>query len=330
MIKKIFVNASAAKSFGAKTILDKFVAEKGKEKDVIYVIASPVMPNRISDNQIWIEKNTHSFGTILYALLGSWFDSRKNGCQSIISFSNINSVLPVAKITYFQNMLILNGNEFKWRVIRWLLGLNLRSNKIIVQTPYVKEQFHKLFGLKCKVEVCWPGIDDFFLPGLDNRKSPSTIKRSSTYKILVPIPDPALAHKNFSLVLKIAKKCLDYPIQFIVTSEMQETYKGVVSNVIYVGKKDQSGYLALLDSVDATLVTSTLETVGLPIFESLSCNKYCFVFKQDYLKGIYDLFGDLEGILKFSDEDEFIQAYLKAQAPFPKLNSSFKDGNWNF
>ncbi|EKF9985223.1 glycosyltransferase [Vibrio cholerae] len=328
-MKKIFVNASAAKSGGAAAILNKFVAAKENENNVKYIIASPIKPMRLGENHIWVEKSTSLFGTIFYAMFGSWFDSKKYNCQSIISFSNINSILPSQKITYFHNMLILTSNSIKWTVIRNLMKLTLRNNKFIVQTPYVKKQFHYLYGQQCNVKVKWPGVDILESSNVNINDLLISLD-DSVFNILVPIPDIDLEHKNFSLVLKLAKRCLGYPIQFLVTTENKVSQNDVIENVRYIGKKNRCDYQALLDFIDATIVTSTLETVGLPIFESLAHKKYCFVFKQDYLEGITELFGDLGGLLTFSDEEEFIQAYHKANDPFPNFESSFRDGDWNF
>ncbi|EJL6957413.1 hypothetical protein NMT27_003545, partial [Vibrio cholerae] len=57
-MKKIFVNASAAKSGGAAAILNKFVAAKENENNVKYIIASPIKPMRLGENHIWVEKST--------------------------------------------------------------------------------------------------------------------------------------------------------------------------------------------------------------------------------------------------------------------------------
>ncbi|WP_394392272.1 hypothetical protein [Shewanella woodyi] len=108
-MKRVLVNASAAKCGGGVTILNKFTKEKYYDKTTHYVIVSPIKPDRLGSNQTWIKKRTSFISTIMYALFGSWFTCRKYKCSSIISFSNINSLLPISKVTYFHNMLILNG-----------------------------------------------------------------------------------------------------------------------------------------------------------------------------------------------------------------------------
>lgn len=182
----------------------------------------------------------------------------------------------------------------KWFIIRSLLRLTLKGNVFVVQTPYVKKNFLSVFGQTCQVLVKWPGIDV-----AEFRSNTSDLTLSSCqqkmFKVLVPIPNLKIKHKNFQLVLELAKKCIDFPILFIVTANFKDAPNYPFNNLVFAGVKNREDYLGLLGQVDATIVTSTTETVGLPIFESLVYQKCCFVFKQDYFNGIKDLFGDLEG-----------------------------------
>lgn len=328
-MKRVFVNASAAKSGGGATIIETFLAAKAHDNKVQYIIASPVKPKKLGDNQIWIKKRTSMIGTIFYAMVGSWFVSKKYNCQSIISFSNVNTLLPTRKVTYFQNMLVLTGSSFKWVAIRYLAKLTLRNNTLVAQTPYVKEQLLEFFGEQCKVLVKWPGIDIRKNKNI-NIDSKFFLNSTHFFNILVPIQNTSLEHKNFTFVLQLANRCIDYPIQFLVTSDKELRQGYGPDNVIYIGSKDRNEYLSLLDVVDATIVTSTVETVGLPIFESLANKKYCFVFKQKYLDGITELFGSLDGLLVFSNEEEFVKAYHVANNPFPNGKSPYINGDWDF
>ncbi|MGF1721712.1 glycosyltransferase [Vibrio kyushuensis] len=328
-MERIFVNASAAKSGGAATILNKFVVTKANDEDVQYVIASPIRPSNLGDNQTWVKKSTSLFGTIFYALIGAWFSSRYYKCNTIISFSNVNALFPIKKITYFHNILIIKGTTLKWKGIRSLARLTMKSNTIVVQTPYVRKEFRECFGKRANVIVRWPGIDiDGARPHKNNELSNCQVKQMFT--ILVPITNTNLKHKNFDLVLELAKKSLDYSVRFLVTTDYDPSKHEDIENIEYVGAKSRDDYLNLLSSVDATIVTSTLETVGLPIFESLAYHKFCFVFRQEYLVGITELFGELSGLLEFSTKDEFISAYLKTSNSLPNYESAFLDGDWNF
>ncbi|WP_253645229.1 glycosyltransferase [Vibrio sp. Y42_MX_L11] len=325
---RIFINATAAKHGGALTILNSFLKSKGTDSSNNFVVMSPNKPLKKYENITWIKKETSGFSTLFFALCTSWFYCKLYKCDKIISFSNVNTLLPLgSKVTYFHNALIFSGQEVKYFILRNIIKyFGKKSCKYIVQTSYVEKTFKDEFGSGYKIEVRWPGVSAEVVQG--KAKIDFNIKEyDEKIKVLVPITDISLTHKNFDLVLSIAELLIENDIAFFVTADSDLK----IDNINFIGAQSRAAYLALLDIVDATLITSTFETLCLPIFESLVKNKPVYVYSAPYLEGLFNDFGVIFGLTEFNNKDA-LKSKLNC---FSKIDINDKEkkyisANWDF
>ncbi|MGR5519474.1 hypothetical protein [Vibrio sp. PNB22_4_2] len=326
----VLINATAASEGGALTILNSFLYSKKQSAERFYVL-SPIEPEVKSSNIVWIKVTTNGVTTYIFTLFFSYFFYLYFRCEKILSFNNINTVfLCRNKVTYFHNMLICSEPTFKYRLLRFTLKwLNQKESLYIFQTSYVEDEFESRVGFKPMSKVCWPGVLSFNKDDLNQNIDlfDSVDFHCCKYKFVVPVADLSLNHKNFKLAFDIASK-VDC-IKIIVPAEQDSRY--IHKNVIYVGSKNRSEILSLIKGADGVLITSSVETVCLPIFEAISLGKVAYVYRQPYVNGIKKAFDNIHGLVDFSNIDDF-QNNLKFVDEFnhEQLVYDFHNGNWNF
>ncbi|PSB80708.1 glycosyltransferase [Photobacterium damselae] len=322
----ILINASAAHEGGALTILNTYLQYKCKEKSTqdIYYVLSPVEPTIQAPQIYWIRKSTLGYKTYLFTLFFSYYYYLYYGCEKCISFNNFNFIFPSNnKFTYFHNLLIINGYG-KFRLLRFTLKyLNQLNSNFIFQTPYVYKQFESVIGKVRNHIISWPGVASISVNDYD-------IDKYFDYRInniIVPISNIYQKHKNFDLLLDIASNMND--VNFIIPAE-----NNVFSakNLTFVGSKKRDELLNLINHSDGVLITSKFETVCLPIFESLFLKKNVYVFDSDYVSGLLELFGNIEGLFLYKDINDF-KSKLKENVRFRStktLNRNIFEGKWDF
>jgi hypothetical protein len=330
-MNKILVNASGAKIGGSLTILNAFCRSKIKDHD-FYFIISPIKPDVMPLNSRWIKIETNGLSTLLFSVFFSFFYYVYFDCNKLLSFSNVNNVFPITgKITYFHNILICGDSGFKYKIIRFVLrNLNQRKSKYIFQTDYVKQCFESELYQLISWKICWPGFE---------RKASNVnigvdfLNKQDEKFFLIPITNLNDAHKKFEFIVSLATHMRAfYKINFLVTS-CREQWDGIVpDNIKFIGNLSHDYFLNVLSFSEGVIITSSHETVCLPIFESILLGKPSYVLKARYLEGLFNLFGEIEGLNVFEDVEQFVSEFKVNNVLHNDVhrNDVFHLGDWEF
>lgn len=322
---RVLVNASAASEGGALSIFNEFCASK-KNDERFYILISPFKPDVLPNNSKWIKLSTNGISSLFFSLIGSWFYAVFYRCDKLISFSNVNTILPFReRVTYFHNLLIITDRALKFKVLRFAIKyLNQNDVTYIFQTDYVKAVFLKNIISNIKNSVFWPGLS--FGETLVESELKFTFDENEFY-LVVPITNINYVHKNFLLVVECAKR--NPSVNFLVTTD--KLPKDVPENVIAINSLSKSDFVYAIKLSDGVLITSEYETLCLPIFEALQMNKPAFVLQRDYVDGLISMFGSIEGLLLFTEIDSLnkqIESSKLIDKNFAKAKYSI--GQWDF
>lgn len=329
-MERILVNASASREGGARTILEKFCASI-QDHNKFYVILSPIQPKIMPPNSKWVKVETFGLMTLLFSLIFSWFYYFRYQCKTIISFTNINTVLPARnRITYFHNLLICTDDNIKYKILRCVLKVQLKFKiTIIFQTEYVYSLFRCNVSDVSNYSIKWPGLNldilkfkDFNVD--DYLKEKYNIDGDC---ILVPITNISNKNKNFDLVKEIAKENTN--INFIV---LDNNYDICLENVFFIGYQAQEEIYKIIRMSNGVLISSYFETICLPIFESLTLNRPAFVLDRDYISSLESQFNGLNGLLKFSDVNDLCLKFedIKKYSKHDFFDNKLMKGQWDF
>ncbi|WP_049544975.1 glycosyltransferase, partial [Vibrio nigripulchritudo] len=261
------------------------------------------------------KKETNGFFSLIYNAFVLYFYYVYFRCVKIINFNNYNVIFPVInRITYFHNYLILESDDIKYRLIRCYLKLFQSKVKYIFQTEAVKDDFIQKFGFGLDADVKWPGI----------KRIKNTIYQDrEKNKVLVPITNPLDKHKNIDLVYDLAKIYPD--LDFYITAESTDFVR---DNIHFIGLLKREDLYIQISTSEVVLITSTFETVCLPIFESLYCNTPVIAYRASYIERIVGLNG-IENISLFESEKEFHDAFIGLSFKAISKKSSLFIGDWD-
>lgn len=337
----VFVNASAAKSGGALTILNLFCRSKNYDEHNFYYVASPIKPIILPKNCKWLRVSTSGLFSALFSLLLCNFYYFLYGCNKLVSFSNINSILPIKnRVTYFHNILICDSKLFKYKLIRFALKyLNQRECKYIFQTRYVRDRFDDALICDVRYMIAWPGLNKELLScmpqdSIMTKLSSSEIScHSKTF--IVPIVNINDAHKNFNLLLNIveevSKRGLD--ITFNVTANHPVNEEKLFNkHISFIGELTHRDFIEKISISDGVLICSSKETLCLPIFEAVCKKKPAIVLNAEYISGLHEQFGKIPGMFLFNDVTEVCDI-MASDALFSVEYTDSKiyvDGDWEF
>lgn len=327
----ILVNGTAASKGGALTILNSYLASKTDDDENFYYIFCPHEPEVNPKNSKWICCSTNGFSTLFFTLILSFLIAIYFKCNKIISFSNLNCLfaLPsLKKVTYFQNMLILNDSSLKFKVLRFFLKYGFqKKNVFIFQTSYVFKQFVKNIGYEPVCKIFWPGVK---VKAYRSTLSSSN-KDCKDFRFLVPIIDISHPHKNFDYIHRFIDEDTNEYFRYFVTASIpnNDFYNDEV--IKFLGKLSHDQFLEKIKFYDGLLILSETETVCLPIFEALSTNTPVFILDKGYIRGLEDEFGVIDGLYKFKDFKSLISA---VELSFLDSKNYFRDeyliGKWDF
>jgi glycosyltransferase involved in cell wall biosynthesis len=204
----------------------------------------------------------------------------------------------------------------KYKLIRGYLKIFQSKVKYVFQTQTVKDDFIRAFGFGLDGDVKWPGI---------KRISNIIYFSKQKNKILVPITNPLDKHKNIKLVYKLAE--INPALSFYITSEKTEL-EGNCNNIHFIGMLEKCEFYRQISSSEAVLITSTFETVCLPVFESLYCGTPVIAYKAKYIEEIIDQEG-IENINLFYNEKDFYDVFYNLSFEFISKNSNVFKGDWD-
>lgn len=276
---KIFVNAVSAKKGGAKTILEGFIQSVNSDGQNTYVVyAGFNFEGIVPDNVKWVYHPKEGIDAFLFNTLWSFFFMAMERAEVILSFNNINTVIPCRKVTYFHQLKVLDVSDrsIKSKFLRAYYAC-IKSDNIIVQTHIVKAKFVSMLSYDYnKVEVVWPGIKP-----VDIRDRSMFLHSSVKRFILVPYTDISSAHKNFDFVLK----CLNVvPSDFVFLVTTTSVDSNLDERIHFIGNVSREELFQLYADAEFVLFPSMLETIGLPIFEAVSIGSNVVVYDAEYIR----------------------------------------------
>lgn len=326
-MRTILVNASAANSGGAETILRTFVDYIKKEKQFKFVILSPHIFNFEEEHITFETIETAGFKTLWFTTIGVHAYFKKHRPDKIISFNNLNYVIkPRLGITYFHQKKAIE-NEYtglKIRIYRFVISKFLRKNTFIVQSSYIRRIFLDFFKFdQTKVKSCWPG---FIIPNEDLSLS-SKLLKGFKHRGLLPIAYVS-DHKNVKSLEEIYDFLKEEDINITTLLSPSSNDLSISQNINSIGLITREQLFGLYKKIDFLIFTSKDETVGLPIFEFLQTGKPVYVYAADYAIEFYEQFGKPENLILYKDAEDFKTLFLQ------KINCNAKPfdyskGEWN-
>lgn len=310
-MKCIIINASAAKTGGAETIVRTFVEELKNYPQYNFIIFSPISFKEKYDNVQFYFISTNGLKTIWFTIFGIGNYVNKYKPLYLFSFNNLNYLFrPSLGITYFhQSKAIENGySDLKIQIYRFFISRFLRKNKFVVQSEYIRKKFIKSFDFHpSKVIASWPG---FIIPKIETINSPIKNKGFLKYGLL-PIAYAA-QHKNVSLLNDLSKFLETENILITTLLDPSNTiFKSSNEYIQSIGAITRLEMFNLYRQIDFLIFTSKDETVGLPIFEFLQTGKPAFVYAADYAIKFFEQFNKPENMILFSDVEEFKALFLQ-------------------
>ncbi|APX98897.1 glycosyltransferase family protein [Lacinutrix venerupis] len=309
-MKTILVNASAANTGGAETILRTFVSEIKKETQYKFVILSPHKFNLAEKHITFEYAKTSGFKTVWFTIKGIGKYVKKYSPNKIISFNNLNYIFkPGIGITYFHQPKALEKgySDVKIKVYQFIISKFLKKNTFIVQSEYIRNKFLKMFNYEeDEVISCWPG---FIIPKQDTSLN-SKISSNFKHKGLLPIAY-ASPHKNVKSLEEIYGFLEENNIEITTLLNPANNYLSASKNINSIGAITRQQLFGLYKDIDFLIFTSKDETVGLPIFEFLQTGKPAFVYAADYAIEFNKQFGNPENLVLFKDAEEFKTLFLQ-------------------
>jgi glycosyltransferase involved in cell wall biosynthesis len=294
---RLLINATPAKHGGAKAIVENYLRNGDFSAYEEVILLAPKGTKFQHEKICHIELVTNGLFSWFYSFLGILYFALKYKCEKIISFNNINIIVSsYERFTYFHNFHILNGNSFKYILLRMTIKYFLKKSTFVFQTEFVEKEFRKVFGSDYVFKVGWCGCEK---PKINSAKS-ILEKKASSYRCLVPIIDNISPEKNFKFLLDNKIFFEKYDIEVVslgyFTSELR------LFN--FIGPQSKEDLFQIYNECDFMIMPSLIETVGLPIFEFSSLGKPVLVLKKAYIKGIQDTVGLTPNIILF-DEIQF-------------------------
>ncbi len=323
--KKVIINASAAKTGGAETIIKTFIESIPDSSNTNFTILAPIDLDIDKTNVSVVYKSTSGIQTLFFSSIGILYYIFKYKTSRIISFNNINCLFFTKHgITYFHQYKLLDSShkELKIRIYEFLIRFFLRKNQFIVQSNFIKNLFSSKFPKLSKPVIsCWPG---FQIPEIKSKKNnESNEKKTGILPIAYNAP-----HKNVELLLELKPFFKENDIQIITLLPNKLTTFNDQSVFNNIGTIDRKKLFEKYNEVDFLIFTSTSETVGLPVFEFLHTGKPVFVYAADYAKEFFIQFNKPENLILFENAKDFESKYGKAI----KIKADFYDyskGEWN-
>lgn len=329
-MKTILINASAAKTGGAETIIRTFVDVLGSFPEHRYVIISPISFCKTNPNMKFVRIKTSGVFTVLFSTIGIFIFQLLYRPYKIISFNNLNSIFtPKKGITYFHQPKALNPKyrSLKIKTYDYFITHFLKSNKFILQSSYTKNLFQKKYKIsRDNLITCWPG---FTIPSnIVFNKGPK-LKHNDNYNRIGVFPVNYTAeHKNIKLLVELTCFFRDNNISIITLLENGNYI--IKENDVFqnIGAVSRLELYYLYSIADFLIFTSYDETVGLPIFEFLQFGKPAFIFNAQYAQSFIKQFNFPKNFILFDDAESFSLAF---EQNITVLDQSvdYSKGEWN-
>lgn len=330
---KILVNATAARSSGALTILRQFLSHLGKEDRVnqYFLFYDPSIEIENENNVIRVPVDTRSWRRrILWDCRGIEKWCQKNDIKSdlVISLQNTGVVCRVPQLIYYHQLLPLVRKRWNFFSSRerslfvythfysFFVRLFLRNNSyFVVQIPSIRDAFCKKFRVKTSnVFVLRPDIKvlDYSSVPLINFGDdcvhfvyPATPLVYKNHRCLVKVLD-VLRKSNPQIIGRIR-------IHFTFSKDMDMALwksihrMGLEKCFVFDGSIPFNRLLSYYKSCRALLFPSYIESFGLPLVEAAGAGLPVLVTDLPYAR---DVIGKYAGAHFIGHND--IEAWAEA------------------
>ena len=327
----VLINGVSARFGGAREILHSATMAARERGSVNYVIICPA-PDKLpqAENIRYITLSLNGIFAFIFNILAIGFFAWLLRARTIISLNNVNFIFPFfSRITYFHQYKIISGTGIRFRLMRSAIKLGGRQ-EYIVQSPFVRDSFLRLFGENNEVRVRWPGV-----AALEKMTSPCE------EFLLWVVTDVMAPQKNFPLALEVGKLLAGNHSQamdgVLATSNRPENI-GETTGIKFVGRQDRSGLANLYARAAGLLVTSTEETLGLPIFEFLQTGKPIYIAKAPYVESVFYGFSSMpKNVVIFDSAADLLTKFQPGRLEIENSlenwmlgKDCFYSGQWDF
>ena len=344
----VFINATAAKSGGALTILNNFIENVpnfNKEFSYFFFVHKNFETNSKNSNITFVKINTVAWSKrILWDNFGlkKWIKKNKIYPNLVISLQNTGVNLPeIPQIIYYHQLIPLE--KYKWNFFKsgerilflykhiypFFVQKYLKVNtKIIVQQNFIKKAFKEKFKIKSdniivikpkikvndtrikKIELEY-GYFHFFYPAI-----------AAKYKNHLEIVNAVIRinQENQDLANKIR-------IHFTCYKNEKNKFVKLINeqslenNFIFHGQISYNETLSMYKSVDALLFPSYIETFGLPLVEAASFGLPIIASDLPYSREVLENYGGVKFAELFNCNNwaKLMMEIIKEKTKFDKL-----------
>lgn len=326
---QIVVNATAARTSGALSILNQFINHLPQEtSDIYYIFVDSSYSQILRDNVNYIIVDTTSWvKRVKWDEYGckDWMKRNKIHPVLIISLQNtgIKFDEKVPQLIYYHQPLTLFPKKWRWykkdellfflykQFYSYFVSRYIFSNtSFVVQIPSVKEMFLRKFSIEEKnVYVISPEFqtvnidDDYFVfhDGYVHLIYPATPLTYKNHLILLYALHYLKMHER--VIYSKIKLHLTLPKNNMLNIKIEAL--GIADAIVF---EDTIPYLKLLSyyhAMDALLFPSFIESFGLPLLEAAGTGLPIIAADLPY---VHDVVGKYEGVIFVDYRDKIAWA----------------------
>ena len=356
----ILINATAARSSGALSILNQFVSHISSNDENHYILFVDPDHKEIvqGENIKYIRMDTKSWKRrICWDEYGFQQYVHKNGWQPslIISFQNTGVRFDgkIPQLIYYHQPFPVFPKQWSFfnkqerlfflykHIYSWFVTRSIHTNvSFVVQIPSIKDAFLKRFSItEDKVYVIPPEVQAIDYAEVSLMQFADG-KRHFIY------PATPLLYKNHQLLLQALQLIKSRDVSLFKRIRLHLTFHennalglkelacnlGVDEAIVFEGVLPFQQLLSYYKSMDALLFPSYIETFGLPLLEAAGAGIPIVASDLPYA---HDVIGGYEGVsfLNYEDADAWASAIEALCRQEKKVYPSFQypadKGGWN-
>jgi len=317
-MNRVLINALGIQNSGGLTILRKTLVELSSDQDNQYyceVYNGKYMTNLINDFasqgniNFSVRRNYGNLYRLIYENINFPLIVKRKKINLIYNFSGSNQFYSGAiSIVKVQNLLFFNKSldaiyfnkrlHYLWFIQifmkRFLLVLMLKRAKYIeIQSTHVKDELSNFLSLNKKTFF----VKSDFLSNKANYLSPKKYNFEDEITFLYIVgPHFEMPHKNFSDFVKAMILQLDNGFKFKIKISLsaEQLHQSIIWDkrldkvTSFLGYIDDKKIMKGIFKDNSILIsTSTIETLGLHVFEAIFNGILCIVPKEPYSYRVY-------------------------------------------
>ena len=359
-IYTIIINATAAKTSGALTVLKECVSyiEANVSQDKKYHLFTVLNEFDTLKNitvhklkpQTWVTRIKWDNGG-----LQKWCRKHNLEPEAIISLQNTSTKyrnkagIMIIQVVYYHNTIPLyqrnglRGAGYKLLLYRYFypffVNKNNSSSHYVVQLPYIKELFCKKFKniSSERITVIYPNK-----PIIDIQNIARKTLNTNNKMFAFIYPATLFGYKNHIILIKalaeIKKKnqdLLEKIILYFTIDEFSKKIKKIISNnnleknIKLIGQVSYQELLSYYNSVDALLFPSKVESFGLPLLEASCFGLPIIASDLPYAREVLEDYKN-----KYFVNPEDVTAWAEAIGNYKEYrkimleNTNFQENSW--